>query len=157
GIDTAFAVALALHDPDLDCLAVAATAGNVSAEQATQNVQTLVEHFDPSRRPRFGAALPVEYSIDGTRLHGPNGFGGVQFPCAERHHTHSSDKLICELARQYPKEVTLIVLGPLTVLARAIDRDPELPHLLHRLVCMGGAWREPGNASAAAEFHFCCD
>jgi inosine-uridine nucleoside N-ribohydrolase len=43
------------------------------------------------------------------------------------------------------------------VLARAFDRDPELPAMLHRIVIMGGAWHEPGNASASAEFHFYCD
>ena len=59
GIDGAFAVALALHDPDLDVLGLAATAGNVSAEQATKNVQTLIEQTDPPRWPRLGAAPPV--------------------------------------------------------------------------------------------------
>ncbi len=59
--------------------------------------------------------------------------------------------------RQYPREVTVVALGPLTVLARALDRDPELPLLVQRLVCVGGAWHEPGNASAVAEFHFYCD
>jgi inosine-uridine nucleoside N-ribohydrolase len=48
-------------------------------------------------------------------------------------------------------------MGPLTVLARAFDRDPELPGLVHRLISLGGAWHEPGNASAVAEFHFYCD
>ena len=49
------------------------------------------------------------------------------------------------------------MLGPLTAVARAFDRDPELPALVQRLVCVGGAWHEPGNASALAEFHFYCD
>ena len=70
GIDGAFALALAMHDPDLDVLGVAASAGNVNAEQATKNVQILVEQADPARWPRLGAALPVEYDIDGTQLHG---------------------------------------------------------------------------------------
>jgi inosine-uridine nucleoside N-ribohydrolase len=157
GIDGAFAVALALHDPEFDVLGLAATAGNVSPEVATRNVHILVEHFDPPRWPRLGAALPVEYDVDGTRLHGPGGLGGLEFPCAELHHTHPSDKLLLDLVRQHPREVTLVVLGPLTVLARAFDRDPELPALLHRIVCLGGAWHEPGNASPVAEFHFYCD
>lgn len=157
GIDGAFAVALALLDPDIDVLGLAATAGNVTADQATQNVHILVEQIDPPRWPRLGAALPVEYDIDGSKLHGPGGLGGVSFPCAQLHHPHPSDKLVSDLVRQHPKEVTIICLGPLTVLARAIDRDPELPALVHRLVCVGGAWREPGNASAVAEFHFYCD
>src|SRR5262249_33409297 len=69
----------------------------------------------------------------------------------------SSDKVLIDLVRQYPGEVTVVALGPLTVLARAFDRDPELPALVQRLVCVGGAWHEPGNASAVAEVHFYCD
>jgi inosine-uridine nucleoside N-ribohydrolase len=157
GIDGAFAVALALHDPDLEVLGLAASAGNVPAEQATKNVHILIEQIDPRRWPRLGAALPVEYEIDGLRLHGPGGLGGVDFPCAQLHHPHSSDKIVMDLVRQYPKEVTVICLGPMTVLARAIDRDPELPTLVKRLICLGGAWHEPGNASAVAEFHCYCD
>jgi inosine-uridine nucleoside N-ribohydrolase len=157
GIDGAFATALALADPDLDVLGLAATAGNISAEVATRNVHILVESFDPPRWPRLGAALPVEYEIDGTRMHGPGGLGGLEFPVAELHHAHPSDKLLVDLVRQHPKEVTLIAMGPLTVLARALDRDPELPGLVYRIICLGGCWHEPGNASAVAEFHFFCD
>jgi inosine-uridine nucleoside N-ribohydrolase len=157
GIDGAFAIALALHDPDLDVLGLAAAAGNVSAEQATQNVQGLLALIDPPRWPRFGAALPVEYETDGTKLHGPNGLGGLSFPVAELHHPHLADKLIIELVREHPKEIDIVCLGPLTTLARAIDRDPDLPSLVQRIVCLGGAWHEPGNATAVAEFHFYCD
>jgi inosine-uridine nucleoside N-ribohydrolase len=157
GIDGAFALALALHDPDLDVLGVAATAGNVDPEQATKNVHIVIGQMDPPRWPRIGAALPVEYEVDGRKLHGPGGLGGVTFPCAQLHHPHSSDKLLSDLVRQYPKEVTVVVLGPLTVVARAIDRDPEILALVERIMCVGGAWHEPGNASAVAEFHFFCD
>ena len=157
GIDGAFATALALHDPDFEVLGLAATAGNVNAETATRNVHILIEQLDPRRWPRVGAAPPADYDVNGTWLHGPNGLGGLQFPCAELHHTHPSDKLITDLVRQYPKEVTLITMGPLTVLARALDRDPDLPDLVQRIICLGGAWHEPGNASAVAEFHFYCD
>jgi len=157
GIDTAFAIALALHDPELNVLGVAATAGNVAADQATKNVQIIVEQTDPPRWPRLGAALPVEYDMDGRRLHGPDGLGGSSFPCARLHHCHPSDKLLTDLVRQHPKDVTVVVLGPLTVLARAFDRDPELPGLVQRLVCVGGAWHEPGDVGAVTEFHFLCD
>jgi inosine-uridine nucleoside N-ribohydrolase len=157
GIDGAFAITLALFDPDIDVLGLAAAAGNVKAEQASRNAQTVVEQLDPPRLPRFGTALPAEYDIDGTRLHGPTGLGGSKFPCAQLHHKLASDKLISDLVRQFPKEVTVIAMAPLTVLARAFDRDPELPLLMQRLICLGGAWHEPGNASPVAEFHFYCD
>jgi inosine-uridine nucleoside N-ribohydrolase len=157
GIDGAFAIALALHDPELDLLGIAASPGNVDANQATQNVHIIIEQIDPRRWPRIGEAPPVEYGVDARRLHGPNGLGHVTFPCARLHHPHPSDKLLVDLVRQDPKQVTVAVLGPLTVLARALDRDPELPNLVQRIVCVGGTWHEPGNATAAAEFHFYCD
>jgi inosine-uridine nucleoside N-ribohydrolase len=157
GIDGAVALALALHDPNIELLGIAATAGNVRADQATQNVHIVVGQIDPPRWPRIGSALPVQYDIDGTRLHGPHGLGAVSFPCASLHHLHSADKLVSDLVRQYPKEVTVAVLGPMTALARAVDRDPELPSLIQRVICVGGCWHEVGNASVAAEFHFFCD
>lgn len=157
GLDGAFAVALALIDPNLEVLGIAASAGNVSAAQATRNVQILVEQLDPSRWPRLGAALPVDYGMDATNLHGPGGLGGIDFPTAELHHRHPSDKLITDLVRQYPHEVSLLVMAPATALARTLDRDPELVRLIDRVILVGGCWREPGDISAVSEYHFYCD
>src|SRR5262245_12774485 len=56
GIDDAVALCLALADPRLDVVAVTATAGTVSAEQATRNVQAIIERLDPARHPRIGAS-----------------------------------------------------------------------------------------------------
>ena len=157
GIDTAFAVALALNDPNLDVVAVLPTAGNVSADQATANVHTLVDEVDPPKRPRLAAALPAKYESDGIAFHGPGGLGGVTFPCATRHTLHPADKVLCELARENPREVTVVNLGPLTTLATALDRDPELPAILDQTVIIGGCWREAGNAGPVAEFHIHLD
>ena len=157
GIDTAFAVALALHDPTLDVLGLVASAGNIPADRATQNVHLLINAIDPPKWPRLGAALPVEYEIDGTKLHGPDGLGNIELPPVSLHQPTPGDKVIVDLVREHPREVTVIVLGPGTVLAAAFGRDPELPALVERIVFLGGAWRVPGNATAAAEFHFYCD
>ena len=157
GIDGAFAVALALHDPKLEVLGLLATAGNIDAEQATKNIHVLVEQLDPPRWPRLGAAPPVEYETDGKKLHGPQGLGNASFPCAPLHHLPLSEKLLAELVRQNPHEVTIVCLGPLTVVARAIDLFAELPTQVKRIVCMGGTVHEPGNAGPVSEFHFFCD
>jgi inosine-uridine nucleoside N-ribohydrolase len=157
GIDGAFAVTLALYAPEIDLLGLAASAGNVAAEQATRNVQVIVEQIDPPRWPRFGAALEVSYDVDGAALHGPGGLGGVEFPCAQLHHPHAADKLLSDLVRNNPKEVAILLLGPATAFARALDRDPELAGLVERVVAVGGVWREAGDVTAAAEFHFYCD
>ncbi len=157
GIDGAFATALALHDPGLEVLGVAATAGNVTAEEATRNVHVLIEQTDPPRWPRLGAALPIVYDVNAVNLHGPGGLGGVAFPCAQLHHQHPADKLIIDLVRQNPHEVAVVLMGPATAFARAMDRDAELAGLVDRVVFVGGSWHEPGDASAVAEFHFYCD
>jgi inosine-uridine nucleoside N-ribohydrolase len=157
GIDGAFAVSLALHDAKLEVLGLLATAGNVSAEQATINVQVLIEQIDPPRWPRLAAAPPVSYDVDDTKLHGPDGLGGMSFPTATLHHLPLSEKLLVELVKQARHEVTVICLGPTTVLTRAFDLCAELPTMLRRLVCLGGTFHEPGNAGPVSEFHFYCD
>src|SRR5207244_5435018 len=115
GIAGAFAVTLALHDVNLEVLGLLASPGNVSAQQATKNIHVLIEQLDPPRWPRLGAAPTVEYEIDGKRLHGPEGLGGASFPSATLHHIPPSEKLLVELVKQYPHEVTVICMGPMTV------------------------------------------
>ena len=157
GIDTAFAVALALSDPALEVVGLLPTAGNVSAEQATANVHTLIDVLDPPKWPRLAAALPARYEADGLALHGPGGLGGVSFPTATRHTLHPADKVLVELAHEHPRQVTVICLGPLTTLATALDRDPGLPAVVDQTIIVGGAWRVPGNSGPVAEFHIYLD
>ena len=157
GIDTAFAVALALHDPDLDVVGLIPCAGNVTAHRACQNVHILIDQLDPPKWPRTAAALPIQYESDGTALHGPDGLGGADFPATERHQQQAADKVLAELVRDHPRELTILCLGPATTIARAFDRDPDLPSLIDRLILVGGCWKEPGNAGAASEFHFSLD
>src|SRR5580698_7151621 len=86
GIDDALAVVLALFDPGLEVVAVTATGGNVGAQQATINVQTIVELLDPARLPRLGAApMDMAVSEDARLIHGPDGLGNAGFPVAELH------------------------------------------------------------------------
>jgi inosine-uridine nucleoside N-ribohydrolase len=157
GLDTTVALGLALNDPDIDVLGLAATAGNVDHERATTTLHALIELLDPVRWPRFGAALPVEYDRDASDLHGPDGLGGLGLPDIRPHHPAQADKLLSELAREHPGQLTLLVLGPATALARAMDRDQELGRQLSRILFVGGTWHEPGDATPVAEFHFYCD
>lgn len=157
GVDTAFAIALALADPNLDVIGLLPCAGNVPAARACSNVQVIVGQIDPPKWPRTASALPVDYETDGTALHGPDGLGGVNFPSTERHQQQPADKALVELVREHPNAVTVVCLGPATTVACAFDRDPDLPALIDRLVLVGGAWHEPGNAGPVSEFHFALD
>ena len=159
GIDDAMALCIALFAPELEVLAVTAAGGNVTPAMATRNAQAIVAHLDPPRRPQIGTASPPDHGmpVDGRYLHGSDGLGGVEFRVAELAHQHPSEKLICDEVRAAPEAVTIIALGPLTNIARAFQRDPELPSLVGSLSIMGGSVAGPGNITPAAEFNVYCD
>ena len=92
GIDDAVALSMALFDPRLDVVAVTATAGNVSAEQASRNVQAIIERLDPFRFPRLGSASPpkVVRAPQSLHMHGEDGLGNAGFVVSRLHHRHPS-------------------------------------------------------------------
>ncbi len=159
GIDDAVALCLALFDPRLEVVAITATGGNVSAEQANRNVQAIIEQLDPPRFPRIGVASPADHSslADARIIHGRDGLGNAGFVVSELHHQHPSEKIICDEIRADPDNVAIIALGPLTNVARAFRRDPELPTMVNRLIMMGGSVGGIGNITATAEFNIYCD
>lgn len=158
GIDDAVALVMALFDPRLEVVAITAVGGNVPGEQANRNVQAILDQVDPPRRPRLGcAAESAESQVDARHIFGADGLGNNSFPSIEHHQRHAAEKVICDEVRAATGEVTLIALGPLTNVARAVMRDPELPSLLGELIIMGGAVSAPGNVTPAAEFNIYCD
>jgi len=158
GIDDAVALCLALFEPKLEVVGVTATAGNVSADQASRNVQAIIEQIDPPRYPRIGVASD-DYAppVDARHLHGQDGLGNSGFVVSELHHQHPSEKIICDEVHADPGNVTIISLGPLTNIARAFRRDVEVPMLVDRLIIMGGSVGGIGNVTASAEFNIYCD
>jgi purine nucleosidase len=159
GIDDAVALCLALFDPQVEVVAITAVGGNVAPDQATRNVQAIIEQLDPPRWPRIGEASQPELGLParGVQLHGPDGLGGAHFQVSELQHRHPSEKVICDEVRAAPGEVTVVALGPLTNVARAFARDPALPELVGQLVIMGGTLTGAGNATPAADFNIYCD
>ncbi len=158
GIDDAVALCLALADPSLDVLAVTATGGIVSPDQATINVQAIVEQLDPPRWPRLGTAASEQFRrADGRHLFGANGLCGAHFDVARRHHQHTSVKVICDEVRSSPGEVTIVATGPLSNIAAALQQQPDLASLVGHLIMIGGTIAGPGNVTAAAEFNIYCD
>ncbi|MEM8866218.1 MAG: nucleoside hydrolase [Planctomycetota bacterium] len=158
GVDDAVALCLALAEPKLEVLAVTATGGNVGPEQATRNVQTLIEQLDPPRLPRFGVASPNQTLRTAARhLYGADGFCGAQFAVAEMVHRKPSIKVLGDEIRSAPGEVTIIALGPLSNIASLLQSDPDIATQIGHLIIIGGADRVSGNITAAAEFNMYCD
>ena len=116
GIDDAVALCMTLFDSRLDVLAVTATEGCVSAEQANSNLQAIVTELDPDRYPRLGMARSTEDAppVDTRFLYGDDGLGNAGFESSHRQRAVSADKLMAELIRANPEEVTILCLGPIT-------------------------------------------
>ncbi len=158
GVADALAVCLALGDPRLDVVAVTATGGNIAPQQATLNVQTMIEQLDPPHRPRIGAADPNQpLRTDGRELCGADGFCGAGLRVAELHHRHPSTKVIAEEIRNAPGEVTIIACGPLSNIEAVLQREPDLATQVGHLILLAGTLAGPGNVTAAAEFNVYCD
>jgi inosine-uridine nucleoside N-ribohydrolase len=159
GIIDALALTLALFDPEVEVVAVTAVAGNVSAEQATRNVQTIIEQLDPPRWPRIGVATAGEQTLPASMAHlfGTDGLGQAGFPMADLHHQHPAEKVIADEIKAAPESVTIVALGPLSNIARAFRRDPALAALVGQIVIAGGTVAAPGNATATAEFNIHSD
>ncbi len=155
GIDDAAALAMALFHERLEVVAITAVAGNVHAAQATRNVQAVVERLDPPRYPRIGAAVDHDTApeVDNRRLLGDDGLANTNYEVSQLVHRHASEKILCDEIRAASEQVTLVALGPLTNVARALSRDPGLVSQMGRIVMMGGSVSGIGNATAAAEFN----
>src|SRR5688500_4515515 len=125
GIDDAVALTMALFDPRLEVVAVTAVEGNVNADQASRNVQSIIERLDPPRMPRIGVASPSENTSSpfAYHIHGKDGLGNIGLDGSELVRQHPADKLICDEVKAAPGEVTVLCLGPLTNMARALARD----------------------------------
>lgn len=159
GTDDAVALCYLLFDARVEVLAITASEGSVTAQQANSNLQTILAEIDPDRYPRMGMAAPSEHApaINTTFLYGADGLGNVGWEAPTKQHLLPAEKVIIDFARQFPGEVTLVTLGPLTNVARALSRDPNLAGMLNRVVITGGTVSGIGNITPAAEFNFYFD
>jgi purine nucleosidase len=165
GVDDALALILAFHSPELDVKAVTGVNGNVPLEQVFENIQKVLSLIRPKNKPLIakGADQPLKGKpLYAHSVHGQDGLGGAKIVRKEgkewwQYYAGSADELITKMARQYPDEMTLIAIGPLTNLALAIQKDPEGMRKLKEIVIMGGAVRRGGNITPHAEFNIFSD
>ncbi len=160
GIDDAMALLYAVASDDAELLAVTCVGGNVDARQVERNTRAVLELAGrEDLEVALGDEKPIKRTVETTpETHGPRGLGYAELPEARQPLSprHAADVWI-DHARARPGEVTLVTLGPLTNLARALEREPRLPTLLKRWVLMGGAYRTPGNTAPTTEWNVHCD
>ena len=171
GVDDALAILLALLSPELHIEALTTVCGNVPVRQGTENLLRILEVLDLTEFPLIaqGEARPlVKPLVTAAHVHGDDGLGNISqlrntdgrplYPPADTRISPTSGvDLILEMVTRYPDELTLVALGPLTNIAKAIRKDPAKMQRLQKIVVMGGVFEGYGNVTTTAEFNIFVD
>lgn len=155
GIDDTMAILLAFCSPELKVEGLTTIFGNSGTEYTTLNALRLVEIAGKTDVPvARGAEAPLlrPFIGEGYRVHGPQGTGHHELPPPKSApDPRRAAQFIVDMVMANPGEITLVPLGPLTNIALAVSLEPEIAHLVDKVVLMGGSANAKGNASAVAE------
>lgn len=162
GQDDAFAILLALASPeDLEVLGIVAVAGNVPLPLTQRNCRVICELAGkPATKVFAGADRPLRRKlVTAEHVHGKTGLDGpvMTAPTMPLQEQHGVDFIIETLRSAPAHSVTLCPLGPLTNIAMAFQKAPDVVGRVQQIVLMGGAYFEVGNITPAAEFNIYVD
>ncbi|MGL4935761.1 MAG: nucleoside hydrolase [Cetobacterium sp.] len=160
GIDDSLALILALKSPELDVIGITICAGNVPVELGGINAYKVLKLMNREDIPIYlgDNKLLKRELVTAQDTHGEDGLGEVlpeiEIP-EEAIKLGAVDYLIQTLKNS--EDVSIIALGPLTNLAKAVEREKDILKKAERIVSMGGAFRTNGNCSQVAEFNYWVD
>ena len=162
GQDDAVAILLALASPDeIDLLGITCVAGNVPLPLTARNARVVCELARRPDVPVFaGCDKPLARPlVTAEHVHGKTGLDGIDLPdpVMPLQDAHAVDFLIDTLRAEPAGSVTLVPIGPLTNIATAFARAPDVVARVAEIVLMGGAYFEVGNITPAAEFNIYVD
>jgi purine nucleosidase len=156
--DDAVALIMALREPDVHVAAITTVAGNVLVAQAARNALYVAELCGSDVPVFVGAGQPLwrEYT-HAQWFHGRDGLGDHGYPAPRRsaEQSHAVDAMIA-CVNDNPG-ITLVTLGPLTNVALALAKDPDVAEKVSRCVVMGGNPCCEGNVTPAAEYNMWVD
>ena len=158
GVDDALAIAYALADPEVDLIGIVSSYGNNLLDVCAENSLKLLELLGHTDIPVF-KGLPHSCTTDhfdvmqvSKDIHGDNGIGDVELPAPSRAlEEQSGVDFYIEAAHKYSKDLIIIPTGPMTNLAAALKKDPEIADLIGNVTFMGGALTVEGNVTPVAE------
>jgi len=171
GVDDALALILALRSPELHVEAISTVSGNVHVDLCTENVLRVLDVLELEEPPPVakGEADPlVKPLLIAPEVHGVDGIGGLHSlmeqtgvlryakpagaPVSE-----PAFELLANLAEKCRGDITLVTIGPLTNVAKAVLEYPDRMAGFKEIICMGGAFRVYGNTTPVAEFNIFVD
>ncbi|MEC9330016.1 MAG: nucleoside hydrolase [Pseudomonadota bacterium] len=165
GHDDAVAILLALASPEeLELLGITCVAGNVPLTLTRMNALRVCELARRKDVPIYsGCERPmVRTLVTAEAVHGQSGLDlpdGSTLPDPDMalQTRHAVDFIIETLLSEPAGSVTLCPTGPLTNVAVAMVRAPEIIPRIAEIVLMGGAAINPGNVTPSAEFNIYVD
>lgn len=162
GQDDAAAIMLAFASPEeIEVLGLCAVAGNVPLSYTSRNLRIVCELCGKPDAPVYeGAKKPtVRPPVTAEHVHGRTGLDGAELPepTMPVRDQHAVDFIIETLRCEPAGTVTLCTLGPLTNVALALQKAPDIASRVKELVMMGGGFFEGGNITPAAEFNIFVD
>lgn len=157
--DDAVALIMALVDPDIAIEAITLVAGNVPLEQGVQNALYTLELCGENIPTYTGAASPLLRELQTAQVvHGTDGMGDIGLPLHGRTpKTGNAIDVIIDTVKAFPHEIELVTLGPLTNIALALAKAPEIAPLVKQCTIMGGVGKGRGNITPVSEFNIWVD
>lgn len=158
GIDDSLAILLALNSPELEVLGLTVCSGNVPATLGAKNALKALQICQRLDIPVYvGEELPLERElVTAQDTHGEDGIGENFYEGVDAKILYGGVDFIIDTLKNN-KDVSIIALGPLTNIAKALMKDKKAFENLDEFVSMGGAFRIHGNCSPVAEFNYWVD
>ena len=158
GIDDGMAIAYAVGSQDVELIGIVGSYGNIETRGGVKNALNLLNLLGEDNIPVYVGA---EHALNkpaferlavSARIHGDNGVGNISFehPSIQKALDNGIDFII-QSVKTYGKELTIVTTGPLTNLATALKKAPEIEKMIGKVVIMGGAITVPGNIRKIAE------
>ena len=158
GIDDSLAILLAINSPELEVLGLTITSGNVPAKLGAKNALKALQMCQRLDIPVYiGEELPLERElVTAQDTHGEDGVGENFYEDVDAKILYGGVDFIIDTLNNN-KDVSIIALGPLTNIAKALMKDKKAFDSLDEFISMGGAFRIHGNCSPVAEFNYWVD
>ena len=158
GIDDSLAILLAINSPELEVLGLTITSGNVPAKLGAKNALKALQMCQRLDIPVYiGEELPLERElVTAQDTHGEDGVGENFYEDVDAKILYGGVDFIIDTLKNN-KDVSIIALGQLTNIAKALMKDKKAFDNLDEFISMGGAFRIHGNCSPVAEFNYWVD
>lgn len=158
GIDDSLALLMALNSPEIHILGITTVSGNVNSIKGAKNAIRVLELVDRLDIPVYvGETRPlVREFCNAEDTHGEDGLGECGYGNKEEYEVKygAVDFILDTISKE---DVTILALGPLTNLAKALERDKSRFNKIKEIISMGGAFKSHGNCSPVAEYNYWVD